>query len=100
MDWFVDGNGNWQVNTYVGTPGDPQNYDFMMHPTGQLVIDTQLDPWIWGQESTEEDHMETPGNYEGELEQDLCIHFENGCRQKYVYDFTIELCFWNWPETA
>jgi hypothetical protein len=75
---------------------DPDNYDFFFMPTGQFTIDTQLDPSAW--EGYVSQHMENVDDYEPELEQDLCIHFENGCRQLATYDFFIEVTYYNWPE--
>jgi len=94
VDWYIDGSGNWQVYTFVGTPTNPQDYDFMITPTGTFTIGAQLDPYAWN--SNPGQHMAS--GYTNQLDHDLCIHFENGCRQLYKYDFTIGLCFYNWPE--
>ena len=95
VDYIQDSNtGEWSVvvDPEVNNPGD---YDYSIMPTGQFGIDTQLDPHIWG---TGTGHMQDPTQYEDELEQDMCIHFENGCRQSFKYDFHIDLVFYNWPE--
>ena len=93
VDVYFDGD-SWEVIVSVGPVADPDLYDFFLMPTGEFSIDTQLDPDAWS--SSPSQHM--TGEYTGELEQDLCIHFENGCRQEADYDFTIEIVYYNWPE--
>ena len=88
--------GVWKakVDTNVA---NPEAYDFSIMPTGDMTIDTQLDPNCWESGAGRID-PNSGEVYDDELEQDLCIHFENGCEQSTTYDFTIELCFFNWPE--
>jgi len=99
VDIYFDGQ-VWQADVDVYENGDLRpEYDFSFHPTGEWDINTQVDPVIWDKEGTVEDHMEDGYEaYEDELEQDLCIHFENGCREKAAYDFEIEMVYYNWPE--
>lgn len=84
--------GVWTAFVNQSVP-DPQNYHFSITPSGESAIDTQLDPVDWSGNPSE--HM--TGIYNGQLDHDLCIHFENGCWESTTYDFTIELCFYNWP---
>ena len=99
IDYIERADGSYKVKIVKDDDANAHKYDYSIHPTGDNTINTQLDPWIWGEDETEADHMVGGADaYEGELEQDLCIHFENGCRQHFKYDFTIEICFYNWPE--
>jgi len=91
---YDDAADSWSVVVDTGV-NNPEDYDYSIMPTGQFALDTQLDPHSWG---TGNGHMEFPDQYEDELEQDMCVHFENGCRQSFKYDFEIDLVFYNWPE--
>lgn len=97
FDIFLDG--TWQASITTNDGGHPENFDFSMYPTGDddiYMINYQLDPWDWKNGPSE--HMQNPGEYDGELQGDLCIHFENGCLQNVIYDFNFGMTYWNWPE--
>jgi hypothetical protein len=89
-------NDQWIAEIVEGPVQEPWAYDFFIMPTGQFCIDIQLDPQMWMEGGDDpSNHMES--GYENELEQDLCVHFENGCRQLAIYDFTLEVVYYNWP---
>jgi uncharacterized protein YegL len=87
-----------QVRTDVR---NPDNWDFSIERTDNYEMGTQLDPWRWGHTG---DGLRNPGDridpadYVDKLYGDLCIHFLNSCEQLALYDFKMELVFWNWPE--
>lgn len=99
--WNWDDVNNEWVPEIVEDDGTSYNYDewdFSFHPTGDFQIGDQLDPDTW------EDEIEN-GRVRIQNEEpcfrfhsDLCIHFLNSCEQLAVYDFDIEMVFWNWPE--
>jgi len=91
---IIKGADGWKVKVKQDV-GKPEDYDFALKLTGDLIVDTQLDPIDW--DGYEEDYMENPLDYTDILYGDLCIHFENGCRQEATYDFTIGIVFYNWP---
>jgi len=96
VDWYLDGDNIWQVKVEKYNNGNARpEYDFFIHPTGDILVCTQLDPNTW---VADDGHL-APGEIPDTcIDGDLCIHFENGCRQSHIYDFTIELLFYNWPE--
>jgi uncharacterized protein YegL len=96
--WIVNAAGDLvpQVATNVN---NPDNWDFSIERTDFYEMGTQLDPWRWGHNDGYllGDHI-NPDDYTDKLYGDLCIHFLNSCEQLALYDFQIELVFWNWPE--
>jgi uncharacterized protein YegL len=98
--WLQNATGVWyaQVRTNVS---HPENWDFSIERTDSYEMGTQLDPWRWGHlgDGTIDPSNHIPENeYVDMLYGDLCIHFLNGCEQLALYDFKLELVFWNWPE--
>jgi uncharacterized protein YegL len=92
--------GAWrvQISTDVARP---ENWDFSIERTDNYEMGTQLDPWRWGHVGDTPDpakYIGPNGIYVDKLYGDLCIHFLNGCEQLAMYDFKLELVFWNWPE--
>jgi hypothetical protein len=85
-----------QISTNVG---NPDNWDFSIERTDDNEMGVQLDPWRWGNNPDFDvgDHID-PDAYTDILYGDLCIHFLNSCEQLAMYDFKLELVFWNWPE--
>jgi len=79
----------------IHQPVDNAADDFSLKLTGNgMIINKQVDPESWGDGTG---HMDT-ALYCDELQGDICIHFENGCRQDVEYDFTLGMVFYNWPE--
>jgi len=90
---FVDiyeKDGKWKAKIRQDV-AHPEKFDFSLKLTGDLNIDTQLDPIDWVGTTN---HVANPVT---ELDGDICIHFENGCEESTTYDFVIELVFYNWP---
>jgi len=99
VDIYQNANLVWKAKIVEGPVDKPEKYDFMLEPTGSNLVhqlNVQLDPYSWKDNPGE--HMETPGDYLGQIPGDLCIHFENGCMQNVKYDFKFGMTFWNWPE--
>jgi len=97
VDFIEKEGGTWKVKVVADDAANAHKYDFSLMPTGDWGIDIQLDPQDW--ESGDGRIDPNSGEvYTDELKQDLCIHFENGCRQSYKYDFEIGMTFYNWPE--
>jgi hypothetical protein len=99
VDIYQNKNLVWKAKIVEEPVSHPENYDFMLEPTGSeklYQLNVQLDPWSW--KDNKEEHMETPDDYLGQIPGDLCIHFENGCMQDVIYDFKFGMIFWNWPE--
>jgi len=87
----------------IDNGGHPENFDFSIKLTGSNkinLIDFQLDPYDWANDeiNTVSSHMQNPDEYCDEVACDLCIHFENDCMEKTIYDFKFGLNFYNWPE--
>jgi len=99
VKWYFDEtNGEWKVTIREGEPAHPERWDFMIHPTGDFAIGDQLDPERWI-----DDGMQHHANQEDEtyvFYSDLCVHFLNGCEQLAIYDFDVEMVFYNWPEVC
>ncbi len=89
----------WRANVVVDDDANAEKYDFSLTPTGEWG-EAQLDPISWQQQGSVSTHMEDTDAYTPQLDHDLCIHFENGCRQSFKYDFKIDMTFYNWPEYA
>lgn len=90
--------GSWTAIVVADVPAaNLKDYDYTLTPSGfDLDVNTQLDPDYW----TDGDkliHLGPDETYLGIIEQDLCIHFENNCREDYGYDFTISMTWYNWP---
>ena len=85
-----------EYSSYAACP-NPEDYDFSLHRTGDdFEKGKQLDPQDWTTDDALK-KMETPGDFDNLIEQDLAIHFENGCLEKFKYDFKIKMVWWNWP---
>jgi len=91
VDIYQNAADEWKAKVKQGPVNNPGKYDFSLKLTGDLDIDTQLDPMAWLGTTS---HVASPVTT---LNGDLCIHFENGCLENTIYDFTIELVFYNWP---
>ena len=91
--------GAWTARVVPAAAGvNPDNFDYSIHLTGtDMAPGTQLDPTSW--HSGETWHMDC-NKYVGALYGDLCIHFENSCKQLTKYDFEIGITFYNWPEVV
>ncbi len=99
VKYWKNNNNVWRAKVVEGPVDNQENYDFSIMPTGSDLVHTvnvQLDPWSWRDNPSA--HMESPGEYLGQIPGDLCIHFENGCMQDTVYDFKFGMNFYNWPE--
>jgi hypothetical protein len=98
--WFQDANDEWQAQVRQDVT-NPDNWDFSIERTDDYEMGKQLDPWRWGHTGDTQidpsDHIPEE-DYVDLLYGDLCIHFLNGCEQLAMYDFNLELVFWNWPE--
>jgi hypothetical protein len=92
IKWDEQGN----VIIHEGMPAHPENFDFMLMPTGDFAIDDQLDPERWLQDP--QPHV--VGDVDYMFQVDLCIHFLNGCWEFAIYDFDVEMVFYNWPENC
>jgi hypothetical protein len=99
--WYQDANNVWRARVATNV-SNPDNWDFSIERTDSYEMGTQLDPWRWGHDIGDgqldpSKHID-PANYTDKLYGDLCIHFLNVCEQLAMYDFKLELVFWNWPE--
>jgi hypothetical protein len=95
-EYYVKWNDDQSVVIREGAPANPDNWDFMIMPTGDFAITDQLDPERWIDDG--KDHHADPAEAHYTFHADLCIHFLNGCWQLATYDFDLEMVFWNWPE--